>query len=120
MSTANIFLIGFMSSGKSSIGRQLAKKLKRDFIDLDQLIEKDYGRSIPQIFEEEGEEAFRKMESEALHSLPNNKGLILALGGGTPCSEKNIEFIKKNGISVYLKIEPVILRVTNVRLSSQP
>lgn len=109
MSKSNIFLIGFMSSGKSSIGRQLAKKLNREFMDLDQMIEKESRKSIPQIFEEEGEEVFRELESKALKSIPKERGLVLALGGGTPCNEDNLAFIKSNGISIYLKIEPSIL-----------
>ncbi len=109
MSQENIFLMGFMSSGKSKIGRQMAKKLNREFIDLDQKIEADRGKSISQIFEEEGEEVFRSLESKALKEIKKNAGLILALGGGTPCFSNNIDHIKKSGSSVYLKVEPGIL-----------
>ena len=109
MSRENIFLIGFMSSGKSKIGRQLAKKLNRTFIDLDAAIEKKEGRSISEIFEKEGEEAFRLLETNALKDIEENASLVLALGGGTPCYHDNIQLIKEKGKSIYLKIDEGIL-----------
>jgi len=109
MSRENIFLIGFMSSGKSKIGRQLAKKLNRSFLDLDQEIERKEGRSIAEIFEQEGEEAFRLLESAALNEIAEDASLVLALGGGTPCFNDNLVIIKEKGTSVYLKVDPGIL-----------
>ena len=97
-----ISLMGFMASGKSSIGRILAGKLKLNFIDLDVFIEGQEGRSIKEIFEKEGESYFRKIESTHLDWIvSNHQNLVLALGGGTPCQENNWMTINKTN-SIYL------------------
>ena len=97
-----ISLMGFMASGKSSIGRILADKLKLNFIDLDLFIEGKEGRSISEIFDKEGESYFRKIESSHLDWIvDNHQHLVLALGGGTPCHENNWEAINKTS-SIYL------------------
>ena len=98
-----IFLIGFSGSGKSSVGRELAKRLKCRFDDLDILIEKHAGRSIPEIFERSGENAFRKLESEALISLlARNKAGVVALGGGAFESKLIRSWTKAHGLTVFL------------------
>lgn len=99
-----IFLIGYMGSGKSSVGKKLAAKLGMDFIDLDDHIEEAYGKTIPAIFEEEGEDRFRELEHLYLKNLVPKDNLVISLGGGTPCFYNNIELINNNGISVYLKM----------------
>jgi shikimate kinase len=104
-----IFLMGFMSSGKSRLGKKLAKKLEIPFIDLDKEIETKEGKSISQIFEERGEEGFRKLEAKYLKQLPLKVASIIALGGGTPVYENNLAFILENGTSIYLKVEPKYL-----------
>ncbi len=104
-----IFLMGFMSSGKSRLGKKLAKKLAVPFIDLDKEIEIKEGKSIPQIFEERGEAGFRKLEAKYLRELPLKELIVIALGGGTPVFEDNLSFILKNGTSIYLKVEPKYL-----------
>ena len=96
--------MGFMASGKSSIGRRIATKLDWTFVDLDDKIEAEAGMSIPEIFETLGEKKFRQMESEALRNCSDLDRAIIATGGGTPCKQKNIDWIKKNGKSVYLKL----------------
>ena len=105
-----IFLIGFMGSGKSTLGKKLANKLNQPFYDLDALIEQKEKKTITEIFEEKGEECFRNIERETLQELTdNNSSFVLALGGGTPCFHDNIEFINANGTSVYLKYNSGIL-----------
>lgn len=104
-----IYLIGFMASGKSKIGKKLADHLGYRFVDLDQEIEEKEKRSIQEIFEQVGEEAFRKIESEVLKETPTKEHTVIALGGGTPCSESNIAFIRSYGTSIYLKLDPEIL-----------
>ncbi len=98
-----IVLLGYMASGKSSIGKKLAKKLNLSFEDLDNLISKNEKLSIPEIFEKKGEIYFRKIESEALQKfLKNEHNFVLAVGGGTPCYGNNLDYIKKYTTSVYL------------------
>lgn len=104
-----IFLIGFMGSGKTSVGKKLANKLEREFCDLDRFIEEKEGKSISEIFREIGESGFRELESMYLRELANRQNAVIALGGGTPCFSDNIEFIKSNGISIYLKLDESIL-----------
>lgn len=96
-----IFLIGFMGCGKSTIGSELADSLSLTYIDTDQLIENNLGCTIPQIFETEGEEAFRNYESRALkQSITAN---IISTGGGIIKRSENIKFMKDNGKIVYLQ-----------------
>lgn len=104
----NIFLIGFMGSGKSSVGRRLASQLKVDFLDSDRIIEKEEGKKISLIFEEEGEEYFRTLETDFLRRLETKKAVI-SLGGGTPCSEENMKWMKQKGKSVYITLSPKAL-----------
>ncbi len=102
----NVVLIGYMASGKSTLGRILAKKINYDFIDLDDYIEEKEKRSVSDIFKSKGEIYFRKMETLYLKELLNNKTkLVLSLGGGTPCYSNNMDFIRNitNVKSIYLK-----------------
>lgn len=99
-----LVLIGYMASGKSSIGKKLAKKINYKFVDLDDYIAKKEVISIPEIFKKKGEIYFRKKETEALNELLHqNKDFILAVGGGTPCYGKNMKIINTNAKSIYLK-----------------
>ena len=97
-----IYLIGFMGSGKSYLGRQLAKHLDYAFIDLDTFIEQLTGRSIHQYFNE-SEEAFRKAEAACLRRTGKYVNTIIATGGGAPCYSDNMDWINAHGLSVYLK-----------------
>ena len=98
-----IFLIGFMGSGKTYWGRQLSEKLRLPFFDLDEQIESHEGKTISQIFAEEGEEYFRLLEKDALHIIAeSHDSFIMATGGGTPCYFNNIEFMNKAGTAVWL------------------
>ncbi len=101
-----IYIIGFMGSGKTTAGKELAAELGWNFLDLDILTEEKAGKSIPDIFSEHGEEYFRKIESEALKSLEYKTDTIVSTGGGAPCFEDNMDFMLKTGFTVYLKLTP--------------
>jgi len=104
-----IYLIGFMGSGKTTLGQALAKEMGWSFLDLDDRIEELAGKSIPSIFREESEKAFRILEQQALHSTGELSNAVIATGGGTPCHFDNFDWIKTHGISVYLKASPTLL-----------
>lgn len=97
-----IFVIGFMASGKTTFARALAKALNRDFIDLDFYIEQRFRKSIPVIFAEEGEESFRTKESSMLREAGEFDNTVIACGGGTPCFNDNMTYMKSRGLTVYL------------------
>ena len=103
----SIILEGFMGSGKSTVGIRLSYKMFMTVIDTDKLIEKEQGMTISEIFDQKGEEEFRKMETACLQRLleKGNKQII-ALGGGMPIREENRELMKKLGIVVYLRVKP--------------
>lgn len=102
----NIFLVGMPSSGKSTLGRKLARALGYRFVDLDRLIVKEQKQSIPEIFATRGEDYFRDVESRILHDTRPDHRLVLATGGGAPCFFDNMAFIKANGLSVFLRVSP--------------
>jgi shikimate kinase len=102
----NIFLIGFMGSGKTATGRKLAHRIGYRFIDMDSLIEEQEGMSISTIFNKMGEAEFRKMERETLEKLILKDRLVVSTGGGVPCEPGNMDLINRHGISVYLKMDP--------------
>ena len=98
-----IFLCGFMGAGESTVGRALASRLELAFADLDSVIEEAAGRNIPDIFEEEGEEYFRKLEREQLlKAIRSYKG-VLALGGGTLQNQHIVDHVKINGLLVFIE-----------------
>jgi shikimate kinase len=99
-----IFLIGFMGSGKSTAGKRLAMRLKYSFIDMDRVIEEESGMPINRIFDEKGEEEFRRMEHELIKRISGMEDVVVSTGGGVPCHLDNMEIINKNGISIYLKM----------------
>lgn len=100
----NIYLVGMPSSGKSTLGRRLAKELGYQFVDLDQLIVADQDMSIPEIFSKFGEVHFREAEKRLLQALPANNSLLVATGGGAPCFFDNMDFILESGLSVFLDV----------------
>lgn len=99
----NIYLIGLMGAGKTTIGRQLATSLQLPFYDSDKAIEEQTGVDIPTIFEYEGEEGFRIRERNMLQELTQIDGIVLATGGGAILSEENRKALKDNGFIVYLQ-----------------
>lgn len=103
MAVLNIFLVGPMGVGKSTIGRQLAKELHLDFYDSDQEIERKAGADIPWIFDVEGEAGFRLREEKIIEELTNHSNLVLATGGGVVDSPKNRAVLAARGIVIYLQ-----------------
>jgi Shikimate kinase len=99
-----VYIIGFMGSGKSTAGKKLAATLGWSFIDLDRKIEEVAGKTIPEIFSQEGEDRFRSLETEVLRSLKSQVRTIVSTGGGTPCHGVNMEFMLETGVTVYLKM----------------
>jgi shikimate kinase len=99
----NIYLVGLMGAGKTTIGRQLARALKLPFYDSDKAIEESTGVDIPTIFEFEGEEGFRDREQKMLQQLTKMDGIVLATGGGAILREENRQMLKENGFIVYLQ-----------------
>ncbi len=112
MQSENIYLIGLMGAGKTTIGRQLAKALKLPFYDSDKAIEESTGVDISTIFEFEGEEGFRDREQKMIQQLTQRKGIVLATGGGAILREQNRKLLKENGFIVYLQcsVERVLER----------
>ncbi|MFN8239230.1 MAG: shikimate kinase [Bacteroidales bacterium] len=101
-----IYITGFMGSGKSTAGKKLANSLGWSFLDLDTLVEKEEGESISRIFSIRGEGYFRKRESEILESLKDKPDCVIAVGGGTPCQGKNMDYMLSDGLVIYLKMTP--------------
>lgn len=114
-----IFLIGFMGSGKTTLGKALAQKLGVDFIDLDLYIETRYHKTVREIFAESGEERFRQIEKSLLHEVADFENVIIAAGGGTPCFFDNIDYMNGHGTCVYLKasVEELCKRLAGGRES---
>lgn len=101
-----IFLLGFMGSGKTYWGKIWANEMNLDFYDLDDLIEKKEARSVGSIFNGSGEKYFREIESETLKATSRIDNCIIACGGGTPCFNDNLDWMKANGATVYLQSSP--------------
>src|SRR4030042_3928468 len=99
-----IYIIGFMGSGKSTAGKRLASALGWSFVDLDRKIEEFAGKTIPQIFSQDGEDYFRKIEADVLRSAGKLMKTVISTGGGTPCHGENMDFMVKTGVTVYLKM----------------
>lgn len=97
-----IFLIGYMGCGKSTMGRALSAVMNLELIDLDHYIEARYHRTVREIFEEKGEEEFRKIERNMLHEVAEFENVIVACGGGTPCYFDNIDYMNEKGMTVFL------------------
>ena len=104
-----IFLIGYMGAGKTTIGKALSRTLRVDFIDLDKYIQDTHQKSIHQLFEEKGEEGFRKIERKALHEVSAFENIVISCGGGTPCFFDNMEYMNDCGDTVFLDVEPAVL-----------
>ncbi len=105
-----------MGSGKSKTGAALARKLGFDFLDTDQIIELNSGRSISEIFSTEGEDFFRKEEAKVVRTLEGKKNLVVATGGGMPCFSGNMSWMNEHGYTVYLKV-PVGMLIQRLQQS---
>lgn len=114
MAAEKIFLIGMMGSGKSYWAKKIAKWNKCVGYDLDDLIEMNEEKSIPEIFSEDGEDTFRKTEAKILRWFKEKKKFVIATGGGTPCFHDNMHWMKKEGVVIWLdeSIEVLVSRLT--------
>ncbi len=117
----NLVLIGMMGSGKSTVGKLAAAKLKRRFFDSDRMIEKEQGKMIAEIFESQGEPAFRELEKSMIRRLMNETDAVISTGGGAPLSEENWKSFL-NGTVIWLKASPHVLheRLNRGGSSSRP
>lgn len=102
----NIFLIGFMGCGKSTMARLLAKKLDLELVEMDETIEKEENRSINEIFATEGEQYFRDLETQLICRIKDKGGMVVSCGGGAILRPENVEAMKENGSVVYLCATP--------------
>jgi shikimate kinase len=105
-----IFLIGFMGSGKSTLGHRLARKIGYRHVDMDQLIEETAGMTIPGIFSEHGEEVFRKWERDILMELCKRNRVVISTGGGAPCHNDLIGIMNRHGTTIYIELSPLELK----------
>lgn len=101
----NIYLVGFMATGKTSIGRELSRRLKRDFLDLDDLIVEKEKMPITEIFRQKGEPYFRQIEKESVKEVCSRDNLIVGCGGGAVVDRENLSNLKKSGIVICLKAD---------------
>lgn len=109
----NIYLVGFMGTGKTSVGKALAARTGMRFVDLDELIEFKEKRSIPQIFAEKGEPYFRRVEKQTLREVAREDGFVVACGGGVVMDQDNVDIMQRTGKAVCLSASPdVILQRT--------
>lgn len=104
-----IFLIGYMGAGKTTAGRELAKELNLDFIDLDNFIQARYQKTVNQLFQEIGEAEFRNIERNMLKEVGEFENVVISSGGGTPCFFDNMDYMNNAGITIYLKTTPETL-----------
>ena len=105
----SIALIGFMGTGKSMAGKALAAKLGKEFIELDALIAKKAGKTIPEIFQQDGEDAFRELEIEVTREVSVRKNAVIACGGGIVLNKINVDRLKKKSLIVYLTASPEVI-----------
>ena len=112
-----IYLLGYSYSGKTTLGRQLAKLLGYDFFDTDKAIETKYHTTIPMFFNRYGEQAFRIIERQVLQSTASLENTVISTGGGTACNDENIKFIIEHGIAVHLQmsVDDILFRISKSR-----
>ncbi len=117
----SIALIGFMGTGKTAVGRALAARLDRGFIELDTVIEEKAGKSIPEIFQQDGEIGFRELEIEVAKEVARQKNAVIACGGGIVLNKINIDRLRKECVIVYLTASPnTILKRTSDDKNERP
>ena len=104
-----IILIGYMGSGKTTVGKALSKETGMMFYDMDWYIESRMRKTVAQIFAEKGEDGFRKIEYNMLHEVAEFENVIISCGGGTPCFFDNMDYLNRQGDVCYLKAEPEVL-----------
>lgn len=107
----SIIIIGYMGAGKTTVGKALAKELGVMFYDLDWYIESRMRKTVKQIFDEIGEEGFRKIERKMLHEVAEFENVVVSCGGGTPCFFDNMNYMNQLGETIYLKASPETLHI---------
>jgi shikimate kinase len=116
----NLILVGFMGAGKSSVGRLLARRLRRCFVETDDLITSREGRAIPEIFRAEGEAYFRRLEGEALDALADKAADVIATGGGFPCREDRMRRLRALGTVIWLRSDVRVALARAQRAGARP
>lgn len=116
----NLILIGFMGTGKTSLGKLLAAKLGKGFVDLDKKIELDANMSVSKIFEVHGEKFFRELEKKAVREVSKRKNLVIATGGGTVKDEENFQLLKNSGVIICLTTDPEEIFRRTARKGERP
>jgi len=120
MPTGNVLLVGFMGAGKSVCGRLLARRLGRCFVETDDMIVARDGRPIPEIFRQDGEDAFRRLEAEAVEALRLKSSDVIATGGGLPCREGRMAILRELGTVVWLRGDLAELLARARRTGARP
>ena len=116
----NIILTGFMGTGKSAVGRKLAKRLGMKYLDTDELIEEREGSSIHHIFEEKGESYFRKVESAMVREVSHLDRYVISTGGGVVLKDENIEALRRNGFIICLTANPEVILKRTEKTGDRP
>jgi len=116
----NVVLTGFMGTGKSSIGKLLAYRLGKSFVDIDKQIEKEMGISIPEIFAKYGEEFFRVKEHEVVERISRYKNAVIATGGGVVLNARNMECLRQKGLIICLRANPDVILERTSRRPTRP
>ena len=116
-----LFLIGYMGSGKTTLGKAYAQAAGLSFIDLDWYIEERYHKTISKIFAEKGEQGFREVERKMLHEVGDFEDVVIACGGGTPCFFDNMDFMNAAGCTVFLNAScPALFRRLRIAKAKRP
>ena len=120
MQRGRIILTGFMGTGKTAVGQLLARELKRKFVDTDRLIEEEQGKSITEIFEKQGEEAFRGYEKKMIQKAMEEKQVVVATGGGAVLDSDNLKLMKEKGILIALSASAEVIFERVSKLGDRP
>lgn len=120
MKKDRIILTGFMGTGKTAVGQLLAKELKLRFVDTDHLIEEEYGQSIVEIFEKQGESTFRDYEKKVVQKVLSEKGIVMATGGGAVLDDENLKLMKEKGTLIALSASAEVIFQRISQLGDRP
>ncbi len=112
-----IYLLGYMGSGKTTVGKKLARLLQFEFLDMDEVFEERYHIQVADFFEKYDEQAFREIESNLIKETEEKKNVVISTGGGAPCFNENLDWMKSSGITVYLQMSVAALfnRLSNAK-----
>jgi shikimate kinase len=116
----NIYLVGFMGVGKTTVGKLLSKRLNRRFVEMDEEIENREGKKISEIFAQYGEPYFRKLEKGLLRELSRQNNLVVSCGGGVVCDEENLRILRETGLVFNLKAEPTTIYERTKKYTHRP